>query len=72
MWLENNQLQSLPDSFPQLKVGGDLRLNNNQLRSLPDGFANISVGGNMYLGSNPLALTEYPSSFPNVRGRVFQ
>ena len=48
LWLNNNQLKSLPANFGELKVGRDLRLNSNQLQSLPEGFESISVGGTLY------------------------
>ena len=55
----------MPESFGNLKVGGDLSLSNNQLTSLPESFGNLKVGGDLYLGNNQL--TSLPESFGNLK-----
>ena len=50
LYLNKNQLSSLPDSFGSIKVGGAtdghvlLHLGHNQLSSLPDSFGSITIG----------------------------
>jgi hypothetical protein len=64
-------LKSLPLRFSNLSFGGFLSLSNNKLRSLPPNFEQIRVGGSLDLNPNP-ELTEIPTEFPNVKGRVFR
>ena len=69
MVLSNNLLQTLPESFGNIKVGGNLLLSYNLLKKLPTSFENITVGGNLILSYN-LPNLILPYSFDNVKGRV--
>jgi len=67
LYLDNNQLTSLPESFGNLKVGGDLYLYYNQLTILPESFGNLKVGGNLSLDNNQLKDTpNTPRMTPTV------
>ncbi len=63
--LRNNSLESLPDSFGNLKIEGFLSLRNNSLKSLPDSFGNLKIGGSLYLSDNQLK--SLPDSFGNLK-----
>ena len=41
LFLLQNQLTTLPESFGSLTVGGYLSLERNQLRTLPETFPNV-------------------------------
>ena len=43
--LSNLQLTSLPKSFRNITVGGNLNLFSNRLQELPESFGNIEIGG---------------------------
>ena len=68
LFLGQNQLRTLPESFGSLKVGGDLDLGQNQLRTLPESFGSLTVGRSLFLDRNQLRTL--PESFPNVKGKV--
>ena len=61
LYLYNNQLTSLPNSFGRLTTLTGLSLGNNQLTSLPDSFGSLSSLTNLYLHNNQL--TALPDSF---------
>ncbi len=63
--LSNKQLESLPDSFGNLKINGYLDLSSNQLESLPDSFGNLKIGRGLDLSSNQLE--SLPDSFGNLK-----
>jgi len=65
LWLDNNNLTSLPESFGNLKIGGGLALYSNNLTSLPESFGNLKIGGTLHLGYNKL--TSLPESFGNLK-----
>ena len=76
LWLYNNQLTSLPDSFSNIRVGRSLGLYGNQLTSLPPNFARIEVGGYLFLnydGSDigPAMAEASALEYPNV-GNVYK
>jgi leucine-rich repeat protein SHOC2 len=54
----DNNLTSLPESFGNLKVRGDLYLMYNNLTSLPESFGNLKVGGYLILSNNNLPKDE--------------
>ena len=64
--MNNNQLESLAESFGSLTVGGNLDLYNNQLESLPESFGSLTVGGDLYLYDNPVAGSLSENSFPGL------
>ena len=70
LYLENNQLSSLPASFGSITVGGILCLDHNQLSSLPDSFGSITVGRDLRLNDNQLDDQAIPTHFPNVGGEI--
>ena len=57
-------LESLPESFGSLTVGGALYLYENQLLSLPEPFGSLTVGGDLYLNGNQLE--SLPESFGSL------
>jgi hypothetical protein len=63
--LFSNSLTSLPESFGNLKIGGDLYLFSNPLTSLPESFGNLKIGGDLSLCNN--SLTSLPESFCNLK-----
>jgi Leucine-rich repeat (LRR) protein len=65
LYLYHNKLESLPESFTNLKIGCDLWLDNNNLTSLPKSFGNLKIGGGLYLHENNL--TSLPESFGNLK-----
>jgi len=65
LWLDNNNLTSLPESFGNLKIGGTLHLGYNKLTSLPESFGNLKIGGDLWLNHNKL--TSLPESFGNLK-----
>jgi len=60
-----NKLQSLPESFGNLRFDGNLWLNMNQLQSLPESFINLQVGGDLWLSNNELQ--SLPDSFEKLQ-----
>ena len=48
LWLNYNNLTSLPESFGNLKIGGNLYLDKNELTSLPESFGNLKIDVYMY------------------------
>lgn len=58
-------LTSLPGSFGQLRVGGDLNLIDNDLTSLPESFGQLRVEGDLDLAIN--GLRSLPESFGQLR-----
>ncbi|NBP66572.1 MAG: hypothetical protein EBU66_18235, partial [Bacteroidetes bacterium] len=56
---------SLPESFGNLKIGGNLWLNDNNLTSLPESFGNLKIGFSLWLHYNNLA--SLPESFGNLK-----
>ena len=62
--LEVDDLDSLPESFGNLRVEGDLNLSYQCLSSLPDSFGHLVVGGNLDLGHQQLS--SLPESFGNL------
>jgi Leucine-rich repeat (LRR) protein len=65
LWLSKNNLTSLPKSFGNLKIGGNLGLSNNNLTSLPESFGNLKIGGDLTLWGNNL--TSLPESFGKLK-----
>jgi len=61
--LASNALQSLPEGFGSLRIGGNLILKNNpELRSLPESFAALHVERDLDLSNNH-QLQSLPLSF---------
>ncbi len=63
--LSYRQLNSLPESFGNLKIGGILNLSFNKLNSLPESFGNLKIGGSLNLSFNKL--NSLPESFGNLK-----
>jgi len=64
-YLNDNQIATLPESFGNLQVGGDLYLSDNQIATLPESFGNLQVGGDLNLFRNQIATL--PESFGNLQ-----
>ena len=63
--LSKLNLTKLPESFINLKIGGDLYLSANNLKSLPKSFGyNLEIGGDLVLSGNQLE--SLPESFGNI------
>ena len=58
-------IETLPESFGNIKVGGNLCLSGTKIRTLPESFGNIKVGGNLDLSNNELE--SLPESFGNIK-----
>jgi hypothetical protein len=68
--LSKLNLTKLPESFINLKIGGDLYLSANNLESLPNSFGNIKLFGSLYLNNNKLEIL--PDSFRNLQvGKLY-
>jgi len=65
LYLNYNNLKYLPESFGNLKIGGNLYLDKNELTSLPESFGNLKIGGDLRLEYNNL--TSLPESFCNIK-----
>ena len=58
LYLDYNNLATLPASFGSLTVGGGtLSLGDNNLATLPASFGDLKVGGGVYLSGNPVAVS---------------
>ena len=64
LWLDLNQLSTLPPEFGQLKSLRFLEASENKLIYLPDTFGSLSSLTDLYLHENLLA--DLPDSFGNV------
>ena len=71
LWLNSNNLTSLPESFGNLKIGGSLDLDFNKLESLPESFGNLQIGGSLELRYNKLK--SLPESYDDidVKGNIY-
>ena len=62
MNLSNNKIEDLPQSFVEIKIGGNLIISNNKITSLPESFVNLR--GDLYLSLNDIInFTSVPKSF---------
>ena len=64
LYLSDNQLTALPDSFGNLTSLEELSLYNNKLTSLPESLANLTSLKRLYLSYN--YLTSFPESLANL------
>ena len=64
LYLNNNQLTAIPESFGNLVNLTKLSLGSNQLTSLPESFGNLVNLTTLWLGTNQL--TSLPESFGNL------
>jgi Leucine-rich repeat (LRR) protein len=65
LYLSDNQLSSLPESFGNLKILINLELYGNQLNSLPESFGNLQNLPELRLSNNQLS--SLPESFGNLQ-----
>ena len=53
LFLDGNEIRSIPAAVGRLKVGGHLWLGRNRITTLPSEIAQMEVGGQLNLYYNP-------------------
>ena len=66
LWLDLNQLDTLPPEFGKLKSLRFLEASENKMICLPDTFGKLKSLTDLYLHEN--LLTDLPDSFGNICG----
>lgn len=65
LFLDNNNLKTLPESFGTLKNLFSVNLEDNKLTSLPESFGNLTKLKELYVDANPI--TKLPKSFSKLK-----
>ena len=66
LYLQDNLLTQLPESFAEIQVNGAvLDISRNHLKSLPTNFGTLSFKGDLHLSSNELE--ELPDTFGQMK-----